>query len=133
MSTVTGPENIAIVEEAVYQVAYKWFHLGLALGLPYHALKSIPIDFLGSERCCIEMLRTWLDRWSMDGFSPTWLSLVLALDSPLVSGQECVEEILFYYQYGKTPSDSVYDSLEVLTNFQAEKERRQAMRKRRVH
>ena len=127
-----GPQDIYEVEQAVYRVTYKWFHLGLALGLPYHVLKSIPIDCLSIDRCCIEMLRLWLSMGSMDGDPPTRLSLVLALDSPLVSGQECVTSICDWYSY-RHERFSNLETYSIDSLMSDDEQRRRKMQKRRVH
>ena len=75
---------------------HKWFHLGLSLGLHYSTLKDIEAShFLGVENHMTNVLQKWLneiDRVSERG-PPSWRSLALALDCPLVREHQVARSI----------------------------------------
>ena len=67
---------------------YKWFHLGLALGVPYHSLKNI--ESSGEDergKMWTMLIRWWQDRHARGPEVATWRFLIAALRGPLVS--EC--------------------------------------------
>lgn len=136
MTSFIDTSMLTVVEKAVYPVAYKWFQLGLALGLSYHRLKMIQSDYFSTMDCIMEMLKTWISTASNGKIPPSWLMLVLVLDSPLLTGQTCVKNICNFYQYDSLdelhlPSNVLQPNDEDL--WTEHMKRRQAMQERRVH
>ena len=71
---------------------YKWFYLGLALGIDYNTLKKLEQDNkLDMKTSLRTMLLMWLQ--NVIDSSIVWPTLAAALDSPLVQEQLLAEEI----------------------------------------
>jgi hypothetical protein len=79
------------IVEYVHDLSYKWFHLGLSLGLHYHTLKNIEASHhhdVGEHMT--DMLLKWLRGTGLETtegvkYPPSWRSLARALGSPLVN------------------------------------------------
>ena len=89
----TGQESLREVAEYVGDLNHKWFHLGLSLGLRYSTLKNIEASHhhdVGDHMT--DNIKSWLDGKGVRG-PPSWRSLALALDCPLVRGRQVAHRI----------------------------------------
>ena len=80
------PNSVSETLNYIHTLMYKWFHLGLSLGLHYSTLKCIEASHhLGVENQ-INVLQKWLNEvdYVSERGPPSWRSLALALDCPLV-------------------------------------------------
>ena len=87
MSKPTLKDLQAIV---VPKVAAKWNELGIALLCDSPKLEEIHNDYQNCRRCCLEMIRYWLEITP----SATWGGLLQALRSPdleLINNAEEIE------------------------------------------
>ena len=83
----------------VQDLSHKWFHLGLSLGLRYPTLKNIEASHhhdVGDHMT--DTLLKWLrgaDQEATGGVRgpPSWRSLALALDCPLVKESQVARKI----------------------------------------
>jgi hypothetical protein len=81
----------------VQDLSHKWFHLGLSLGLRYPTLKNIGASHhhdVGDHMT--DMLLKWLrgaDRTERVRGPPSWRSLALALNCPLVRESQVARNI----------------------------------------
>ena len=79
---------------AVNGLDHKWFHLGLALGVPYNSLKNIESDYGDARSRMWKMLLRWLqDRHAHGPEVATWRFLIAALRGPLVSEHKVAHQI----------------------------------------
>jgi hypothetical protein len=82
--------SLCEIAEYVHDLSYKWFHLGLSLGLRYHTLKNIEASHHDVGERMTDMLLKWLRGAGLETTKgvrdpPSWRSLAKALDSSLVN------------------------------------------------
>ena len=70
------PLEMSEVLKSLEQVVYKWFDLGLQLGLSASLLRAIEHDYHGIGERKREMVWKWMNSAALN---PTWCSLVNAL------------------------------------------------------
>ena len=88
----------------------KWFHLGLSLELQYSTLKNIEFYCRQhEENYMTNMLQKWLN--GVDCVSergpPSWRSLALALDCPLVREHQVARSIRDDHQVSLNPAEKL--------------------------
>ena len=83
--------NLRGVRNAVYDVAAKWYDLGLELGIPSDYLDAIKSAHSDPQDCLREMLRKWLSGVDPE---PSWKVLSGALRNEAVGFAHLAEKIL---------------------------------------
>ncbi len=77
-----GPSNLLTVLEELCGVRFKWYNIGLQLGLSMGILETIRHDYRDQSMDCLrEVLRTWLK----SGCDTTWNRVIQGLMSPAVA------------------------------------------------
>ncbi len=81
------------VRRALVGIVSGWDDLGVVLGLPYHEVKSIKLNFPKDvQECLKEVIGKWFEGKG-SGEPPSWLSLCKALRDPLVSRSDVASSI----------------------------------------
>ena len=84
-------KDLRTVRNAVYDVAAKWYDLGLELGIPADYLDTIKTSHSDPQDCLREMLRRWLSGVDPE---PSWKVLSDALRNQAVGFQYLADRIL---------------------------------------
>ena len=74
------PIALGCLRHELHQVSHKWFFLGVQLGVSISALKCIQKDSHIGTDCLRKMLAMWLKCT----YTPTWNTVIDALESPPV-------------------------------------------------
>ena len=84
-------DDLATLQNALFKVRDKWYHLGVQLKVPISDLKAIRTQYLNNpDDCLLEMLSCWL---SITTPSPTWQTVVDALCCPAIGRQQVADNI----------------------------------------
>ena len=85
------PADLATLQNALYEVRDKWYHLGVQLKVPISDLRAIRTQFRDNpDDSLLEMLSVWL---SITTPSPTWQTVVDALCCASIGRQKIAENI----------------------------------------
>ena len=87
-------DDLGIVVEAVYGARYKWYGIGLQLGLVPSVLEGIEQQYSGTEDRLRVLLTHWLKQ--VDPV-PSWVTLIEALRSKTVSELRLAKQLEKYY------------------------------------
>ena len=68
---------------------FKWYNIGIELGLEVGDLKTIEKDHSNCDDCFREMLTKWLNNCKPE---PTWKALKQALESTPIGAQVIIDE-----------------------------------------
>ncbi len=81
------------VRRALVGIVCGWDDLGVVLGLSYHEVKSIKLNFPKDvQECLKEVIGKWLEGKG-SGEPPSWKGLCKALRDPLVSRPDVASNI----------------------------------------
>ena len=83
------PSDLPEVQTAIWDVRYKWYKLGMELGIKQETLKSIKANYHNDEACFKEMLSAWLH----SDPHPSWERLLAALEQPYVGYSELTVDL----------------------------------------
>lgn len=100
---------MAGIRQYVLSLNRKWFHLGLSLGLSYSTLKNLgasPNSYDVGD-LMTSMLQKWLKGVDLNTTRvrgpPSWRSLALALNCPLVGESQVARDVQRDHQNSSTP------------------------------
>ena len=84
-------DDLATLQNALFEVRDKWYHLGVQLKVPISDLKAIRTQYLNNpDDCLLEMLSCWLSNTTP---SPTWQTVVDALCCAAIGRQQVADNI----------------------------------------
>ena len=84
-------DDLASIQEAVWEGRAKWYNIGLWLGLTPGTLDAIRETYhCNVDQCFTETLKKWLRQSE----HPTWSDLARALRAPTVGYGKLAEELL---------------------------------------
>ena len=88
-------DDLATLQNALFEVRDKWYHLGVQLKVPISDLKAIRTQYLNNpDDCLLEMLSCWLSNTTP---SPTWQTVVDALCCAAIGRQHVADNIRKQY------------------------------------
>ena len=88
-------DDLATLQNALFEVRDKWYHLGVQLKVPISDLKAIRTQYLNNpDDCLLEMLSCWLSNTTP---SPTWQTVVDALCCAAIGRQQVADNIRRQY------------------------------------
>ena len=75
----------------LYKVRFKWYHIGLNLGISQNKLNGIRIKYVDDGECLVELLKEWL---VSEKYAPicTWRELADSLAAESVNEKELSQE-----------------------------------------
>ncbi len=76
-----GISDLRVLLEELFEVRFKWYNVGLGLGLPVDVLKAIRYD---CHSQCLDCLREMLTAWLKSGCNTTWEKIFEVLNSQTV-------------------------------------------------
>ena len=84
-------DDLAYVQETVWDGRAKWYNIGLGLGLTAGTLDAInKTNHHDTDQCFRETLKKWLSRSEL---TPSWSGLAKALRAPTVGYEELAEQL----------------------------------------
>ena len=83
------PTALKCLYSELHQVSHKWLFLGVQLGVSISALKWIQMDIRIATNCLPKMLDMWLNCTH----TPTWNTVVDALESPPVGELNLAQQL----------------------------------------
>ena len=92
------------MQTAIWDVKYKWYKLGVELGIKQETLKSIKANFQNDEACFKEMLSAWLH----SAPHPSWEGLLAALEQPDVRYSELTVDLTAKMDMLKQPEGQCF-------------------------
>ena len=94
-SDTLSTDDLATLQNALFEVRDKWYHLGVQLKVPIPDLKAIRTQYLNNpDDCLLEMLSSWLSNTIP---SPTWQTVVDALCCAAIGRQQVADNIRRQY------------------------------------
>ena len=94
MSVALTKDDMKTVQEALWDVRYKWDKIGLQLGLRHADIENIRASRGDNDDHFTAMLSRWLSRRDP---VPTWMALIEALKSRPVDEEALAEDVAAKY------------------------------------
>ena len=82
-------KDLSTVHEELYDARFKWYNLGLKLGVEVAMLDKIKQEFSNASDCLREVLQHWLQ----SSPCPTWEEVCAALRSCTVGGHRLAQQL----------------------------------------